>query len=42
MAGIKIITKRNKIEKVWVDVFIWIIGIALMAGTIFLEVTMNL
>lgn len=42
MAGVKIITNRNKIEKVWVDVFIWIFGIVLMAGTIFLEVTMNL
>ena len=42
MAGVKIISTRNKIEKVWVDILIWIIGIALMAGTIFLEVTMNL
>ena len=42
MAGVKIISKRNKIEKVWIDVLIWIVGIALMAGIIFLEVTMNL
>jgi hypothetical protein len=42
MAGVKIITRRNKIEKTCVDVMIWIVGIILMAGTIFLEVTMNL
>jgi len=42
MAGVKVISKRNKIEKVWFDVLIWVVGIALMAGIIFLEVTMNL
>ena len=42
MVGTKIITKRNKIERVWIDVMIWIVGLALIIGIIFLEVTMQL